>query len=114
MPIPQALENFDVDDADLSIWLFRKSRGDAGEPIFSGHWIDTDEALDQALKDAFKAARDSIDETEPYARLAPTEPGQALTIATELTEADQIVAKCEAELLSKKATKLIHVQNTDF
>jgi hypothetical protein len=114
MPIPEALEEFNVDEADVSVWLFRKSRGEAGAPIFTGHWIDTDEALDVALKDAVKAARDGIDETEPYARLAPTEPGQALTIATELTEADQIVAKCEAELLSKKATKLIHVQNTDF
>jgi len=52
MPIPQAFTNFDIANATVTVWLFKKSAGADGIPRYTGRWIETDEELDGALKEA--------------------------------------------------------------
>lgn len=113
MSISQFLANFNIANADVSVWLFRKSTK-AGSTVFTGHWIDTDDALDTALRTAIAYARDNVLETEDYSLTATIEHGQALTIETATTVADQIVEKSSEEDPSRKATKIPHIQNTNF
>ena len=114
MPVTAFLTNFDVANADVSVWLFRTSRGAGGGPVFTGHWIDTDAALDGALKEAVTAARDGVLEAEGYSLTAAIGEGQALTIETAVTAAEQIVEKAAEELPNRKATGIPHIQNTGF
>lgn len=113
MPIPPLLQQFDFANATVSMWLYKKSFPN-GLPRFKGRWIETDEHLDQALKNALIAKRNSIIEVEEYGLLANVEVGQALHIDTMETHATLITQEAAAEVASKKATKLKEVKNTDF
>ncbi|MEQ8694890.1 MAG: DUF4868 domain-containing protein [Gammaproteobacteria bacterium] len=114
MPVPAFFANFDIAHADVSVWLFRKSRGADAGVVFTGHWIDTDEDLDAALKEAVATARDGVMEAEDYSLTATLEHGQSLTIEKAVTTAEQIVEKSAEELPNRKATNIPHIQNTDF
>ncbi|MER8402442.1 hypothetical protein [Mesorhizobium sp. M1348] len=51
MTIPAALSDFDIQNAGLTVWLFKKSGGAGGvTPVFTGRWITTDDDLNAALK----------------------------------------------------------------
>ncbi|QKC97167.1 Kiwa anti-phage protein KwaB-like domain-containing protein [Mesorhizobium sp. NZP2298] len=113
MPIPQALANFNIADAAVSVWLFRKS-GLSDAPVFTGRWVPTDDALRGALRESINQARAEIQEAEPYGLLATIEDGQALTIGTDETHAGLIVDAAAAELPQKRAQSVGHMQNTDF
>ena len=115
MPIPQNFADFDIANAGLTVWLFKKSGGAAGAaPIFTGHWISTTPALEQALKTAVSEARDAIEEVNPYGLLAQNNEASVLGIDTLETHAGLIVAAAANALPQRKATNLRHVQNTDF
>lgn len=113
MPIP-AFQNFDIANAVVTVWLYKKSAGVGGIPRYTGRWIDTDQELDQALRSAVAAKRASILELQEYGLLANPEDGQALRLGTIETYAQLIVEQTAAELAAKKATTLKQVQNTDF
>jgi hypothetical protein len=114
MPVPDFFANFSIADADVAVWLFRKSRGQNAETVFTGHWIETDAALDSALKHAIVNARDGVTEAQTYSLLATLEDGQVLTLETAVTSAEQIVDKAAEELPNRKATHIPQIQNTDF
>lgn len=113
MPVPHSLTNFNVAEADVSVWLFRRS-GKSDNPVFTGHWIETDDALDVALRAAVSHARDGIVEASDFDILAEIGPEQALLIDTEVTHATQIVEKAADQLPAKRASTVAHMQNTDF
>lgn len=113
MPIPQALTNFNIADAAISVWLFRKS-GLSNAPVFTGRWVPTDDALRGALRESIDQSRAEIEEAEPYGLLATIEKGQALTIGTDETHAGLIVDAGAAELPHRRAQNVGHMQNTDF
>lgn len=113
MPIPQALTNFNIADANISVWLFRKS-GPANAPVFTGRWVPTDDELRGALRESITQARATIEEAEPYGLLATIEEGQSLTIGTDETHAGLVVGAAVAELPQRRAQNVGHIQNTDF
>lgn len=115
MPIPQILQDFDIANATVSVWLYKKSAGAVvGIPRFTGRWIDTDAELDQALRIALQNKRATILEVEDYSLLANVEDGQALRIDALETHAALITGQAAAEVPAKKASTLKEVQNTDF
>ena len=115
MPLPQLLQDFDITNATVAVWLFKKSYPvPGGVPRFKGRWIDTDQQLDAALKQALIAKRDSILEVEEYGLLAGIEVGQALRVDALETHAALITAEAAAETADRKATNLKEVRNTDF
>ncbi|MPZ35617.1 MAG: hypothetical protein GEV13_32420 [Rhodospirillales bacterium] len=59
MPLLKSLQNFDVANATVQVWLYKKSNTPEGTR-FTGRWIDTDTELDQALRKAITDRRESI------------------------------------------------------
>lgn len=115
MPIPENFADFDIENAGVTVWLFKKSGGASGAtPVFTGRWIATTVDLEVALKEAVAEARDSIEEVNPYGLLAQNNEASVLNIGTLETHADLIVAAAADALPQRKVRNLGHVQNTDF
>lgn len=114
MPLPAAFANFDVAGSTVGVWLYKTSVGPGGNPRFTGRWVDTDAALDDALKQAVIAKRQAILEVNNYSLLAGTNDGIALRIDALETHAGAIVAAAADPDGGRKVTKLAHVQNTKF
>jgi hypothetical protein len=57
MPLPQGLRDFEVANATVQVWLYKKSTIPDRGIRFTGRWIDTDVNLDQALKQAIGRRR---------------------------------------------------------
>lgn len=115
MPLPQKFADFDIANAGVTVWLFKKSGGAGGAaPVFTGHWIATTGELETALKDAVVDARNSIEEVQPYGLLAQNNETSVLSIGTLETHADLIVAASADALPQKKVKNLRQIQNTSF
>lgn len=115
MPIPENFAQFDIENAGIIVWLFKKSGGTGGiAPTFTGRWIATTPELEAALKAAIVEARASIEEINPYGILAQNNEASALNIDTLETHADLIVAAAADAMPQRKVKNLGHVQNTSF
>lgn len=115
MPMPAAIANFDVANATVSVWLFKRSGGSAGSPpVYTGKWIATDDALDSALKEAVIAERARPTEVIEYGLLAQNNEGSVLRIDKLETHADLIIDATANEIPARKVRNLKHVQNTKF
>jgi hypothetical protein len=115
MNIPEYLSDFDVSNAGLTVWLFKKSGGAGGAaPTYNGHWIATNDDLNTALKEAIIEARSSIKEVHDYGLLAQNNESSALLIDTDETHANLIVNQSANALPQKKVKKESHITNTYF
>jgi hypothetical protein len=115
MTIPAVLNNFDIQNAGLTVWLFKKSGGGAGAaPTYTGRWITTEDDLNFALKASIGEARSRIEEVQEYGLLAQNNEGSALLIDTAETHAGLIVTQSANALPQKKVKKEKEVINTDF
>ena len=115
MTIPAVLNNFDIQNAGLTVWLFKKSGGGAGAaPTYTGRWITTENDLNIALKASIGEARSRIEEVQEYGLLAQNNEGSALLIDTAETHAGLIVTQSANALPQKKVKKEKEVINTDF
>lgn len=115
MAIPQNFAEFDIVNAGLTVWLFKKSGGTGGTaPIFTGRWIAITPELETALKNSIDDARNAIEEVNPYGLLAQNNEGSVLSIATLETHADLIVAAVAEALPQRKVRNIRDVQNTSF
>ncbi|PBB57955.1 MULTISPECIES: Kiwa anti-phage protein KwaB-like domain-containing protein [Mesorhizobium] len=114
MPLPQMFADFDVANSTIGVWLYKTSVGPDGNPRFTGRWIDTDAALDEALKQAVTTKREGIMEVNNYSLLAATNDGIALRIDALETHAGVIIAEAQDPDAGRKVTKLKDVQNTKF
>jgi hypothetical protein len=93
MPLPHGLQDFDVANATVQVWLYKKSTQPEGGIRFTGRWIDTGAELDRALRQAVAEKRDSILEVTTYSLLAATNDGIALQIDALETHAGAITAE---------------------
>lgn len=115
MPLPQKFVDFDIDNAGVTVWLFKKSGGIGGtSPVFTGRWIATTHELEAALKRAIVEARGAIEEVNPYSLLAQNNEASVLNIDTFETHADLIVTACADALQQRKVRDLRDIQNTEF
>lgn len=115
MAIPVALSDFDIQNAGLTVWLFKKSGGAAGAaPTYTGHWITTEPDLNDALKASLIEARGRIAEVQEYGLLAQNNEASALLIDTVETHAGLIVAQSANAVVQKKVKNEKQVINTDF
>lgn len=115
MTIPASLENFDIQNAGVTVWLFKKSGGGTGTaPTYTGRWITTEDNLVQALKASIEEARSRIEEAQEYGLLAQNNEASALLIDTAETHAGLIVAQSANPLPQKKIKNEKEVINTDF
>lgn len=114
MVVPAALNDFDIQNAGLTVWLFKKSGGGAGAaPTYTGRWT-TEDDLNVALKASIEEARGRIEEVQEYGLLTQNNEGSALLIDTAETHAGLIVGQSANPLPQKKVKNEKEVINTDF
>lgn len=115
MAIPAALNNFDIQNAGLTVWLFKKSGGSGGAtPVYTGHWITTDDDLNAALKASIIEARARIAEVHEYGLLAQNNEASALLIDSVETHAGLLVEKTANALPQRKVKSESQIANTNF
>jgi hypothetical protein len=114
MAVPQAFTDFDINAATVALWVFKKSLRPGAAPVFTGRWVQTDEALDDALKQAVIQERARILEVNDYGLLAQNNEDSALRIDGLLTHAGLLTAQMAAEIAPKKVRNLKDVRNSDF
>lgn len=107
------LQEFDLEGADASVWVFKTSTA-TGVPKFTGHWIGITDELEIEIKAAVGTSRAAITETLEYDLLALNNEGSALTIPTDETYAPLIVAQVANETPARKVKVLRHLANSKF
>jgi hypothetical protein len=111
----EALKTFDLDSADVTVWVVKKSGGLQGTPpIFTARWVETDARLDAALKLAITAARASIEEIRAYDLLAQNNEGSALSIGVDETHAPLALAACGDAIADRKVRGHKDLTNSTF
>ena len=108
------LKAFDVGEAVVSLWTFKKAMAKGQPPVFTGHWIAVDDALAGALREALTAVREGIAETHPYGLLAQTNEGSALILGADETYAPGIVSKTADPTPERKIRGLTQINNSAF
>jgi len=114
MPLPLGLQDFDVTNATVQVWLFKKTMALDGGLRFTGRWVGTDANLEQALRAAIADKRASILEVNAYSLLAAASDGIALHIDALETQAGAIAAEAANPVPGRKVNELKQVQNTKF
>jgi Kiwa protein KwaB-like len=108
------LKDFPTDDAAIYLWVFKKRGASNKPPIFTGHWVATTDALDDALRTIVSNEREEIEETIEYDLLAQNNEASALSIATIETHADLVIQTASAETDKKKSNDIRHLRNAIF
>lgn len=105
---------FDVAGSAVSVWTFKKSMPTGQPPVFSGRWIDVDEALAAAMRQALTNVREAITETHPYGLLAQVNEGSALVLGADETHAPAIVVQTSDPTPGRKVRQLKEISNSAF
>lgn len=115
MPALPALHAFDLANALVSLWTFRKSKpAGASAPTYTGHWVEIGANLAAAVRQAIEDARAQVTEEAEYDLLAQNNEASVLTIPLIATHADRIVAAAMDEVQPRKARRLKDLQNTSI
>lgn len=108
------LRAFDIATSAVSVWTFKKSLPTGQPPVFSGRWIDIDDDLAAALREALTEIRGDIAETHPYGLLAQVNEGSALVLGSDETHAPAIVVRSSDPTPARKVRELKHINNSAF
>ncbi len=114
MRVPRAFKDFDIAQATVSVWLFKKGRRKEGIPRFNARWVDTDDELDQALREVVTSEIARISEVRPYGLLAENNEASALKISAEETHIGLIIEQTAAPSRDLKITSSEEANNTLF
>lgn len=107
------LQGFDLQNADVSVWVFKTSSL-AGLPKFNGRWIGITDDLEAELRGAVGSRLADITETIEYGILAQNNEGSALTIMSDETHVHQVSAEVANETAAKKVKNIKHLANSKF
>lgn len=108
------LQAFDVAGSTVGVWTFKKSFPTGQPPVFSGRWIDVDNRLSVALRQALSSVRDGITETHPFGLLAQVNESSALILEADETHAPAIVVQTRDPTPNRKVKKLKEINNSIF
>jgi len=112
-PALETLRSFNIAQADLAVWAFKKSVREQ-KPVFNGRWVDTTEGLDGALREALQTRRAEVTETMEYGLLAQNNEGSAMTIGVEETYAPFIIDQAGEPTAKRKVKDLKQIANATF
>ena len=107
------LKAFDLTEADLTVWVFKKSQRDV-QPVFTGRWVEVTADLASALREAVSNAREAITEIIDYSILAQNHETSALTLGSDETHMALVDAASASPTQNRKVTKLKEIANSDF
>ena len=108
------LKGFDLEGAEVTLWVVKKSTPAGAPPRVTARYVDTATELDVELKSAMRNEIDRITETQEYGLLAQNNESSALSIGTAETYAGLIVEGTAEETPQNKADALKKVQNSAF
>ncbi|GAA5618247.1 hypothetical protein Brsp03_02403 [Brucella sp. NBRC 12951] len=115
MPALQTLQSIDLNEAEVFLWIFKKSyRANNPTPRFKGRWITTTPQLDEALKAVVTGERERITEVLEYSLLAQNNESSALGIQTIETHAGLIADEVAEEAEHCKIVNVKDILNADF
>lgn len=115
MPVLEDLQALDLANADVSLWTVRGPKGPAADaPAYTGHWVDTTDGVDAALKETLTAELGKVEEVLEYGLLAQNNEASALHIPADETHVAILVQEIGAEIARKKASELRHLMNSKF
>lgn len=109
MPTLEDLNNVDFEEAEITLWVFKKPQAKDGNVSFSGAWVETKEGVEEALQEVLTNQRACIEEVEPYGLLAQNNEGSALSIPvieTHVGIALEVVAEPSDTKRAKSIKKL--------
>ena len=107
------LKAFDLADADLTVWVFKRSTKDGGQ-VFTGRWVGITQELGEALRQAVSGAFTAITETLEYSILEQNNEGSALTLDSQMTHLPEIDIQAANPTPARKAKNLKQIANSDF
>lgn len=107
------LRNFNVNEATLSMWVFRK-RIKATNPIFTCHWVGISRELTNEIKGFVNKEKIKHTELVEYSLLSQNNESSLLRIGTDETEANKILTLSANQTAELKATDIKHLANCDF
>jgi hypothetical protein len=111
----ETLQAFDIQNSEVKVWTFKKTQyTGVPAPTYTGHWVDTSEELDQAIRNALISERARITEVLEYGILAQNNEGSALSIQLDETHAGLILEKIGDEIDDKKVKNLKEINNSAF
>lgn len=113
MPDLAGLKAFDLEAADLTVWVFKKSSRD-GVPVFTGKWVGITEELATALRVSVTGALAAITETIDYDILAQNNESSALTLGADETHIALVDAQALNPTPARKVRQLKQIANSGF
>ena len=108
------LKAFDVDAAELTLWVVKKRTPKGMPPRFTARFVDTRPELDEELREAMRREIGRLVEVQEYGLLTENNESSALSIGTAETHAGLLVDGTSEETARNKADSLKKVQNSDF
>ncbi|TDF80245.1 Kiwa anti-phage protein KwaB-like domain-containing protein [Pseudomonas sp. H9] len=115
MAVLQDLHNFDLQEATVNFWIFRRyTKGTPPEPKYTGKWVSLDNDLKLALKSTAMTFKSALTETLEYGLLAENNQSSALTIPQDETHAAKFIAASHDQTPAKRVSKMEELANAEF
>ncbi|WP_323666702.1 Kiwa anti-phage protein KwaB-like domain-containing protein [Pectobacterium punjabense] len=109
----ESLENFNVNESSLTLWVFRKTI-EQTLPLYSARWVSISEDLENELKVFVNDEKIRYTEVIEYGFLAQNNEASLLKVGTNETEVDKIIACSVNQTPERKVQNVKHLNNCDF
>lgn len=107
------LKAYDLNGADLTVWVYKKStRG--GVPVFNGHWVGITDELAASLREAVSARLADVNEILEYDILAQNNEGSVLTLGADETYIAMVEGQSANPTEGRKVKRLKQIENSAF
>lgn len=113
VPVLDDLKSFNLVEADLTIWVYKKSTRD-GNPVFNGRWVGITQNLSDTLRGAVSQALENVNETIEYDILAQNHETSVLTLGADETHIGLIERQAANPTEARKVTRLEQIANAEF
>jgi hypothetical protein len=107
------IKAFDLAEADLTVWVYKKSTQD-GLPVFTGRWVGVTDDLTASLRDAVTRALEAVTETIDYDILAQNNESSVLLLGADETHIALVEGQAANPTEARKVRQLKQIANADF
>lgn len=109
------LKDFDIDAAEVSLWLFKGPNGTSDSPPhYPGRWVETTTEVEEVLRQVVKSEINRVEETIEFELLAQNNEASALVIPRDETHADILITAAAVDAEGKKISDSGQILNTRF
>jgi hypothetical protein len=108
------IKAFNLNDAAVTLWTFKKQSPKGLPPQFNGHWVDTTIEMNNELKGIVERQLNEVTEEGEYSLLAQNNEASVLTITEEETHFAILKEQIAAELPRRKVRDKRTLLNCSF